>query len=198
MEVGVIVLAAGGSCRLGTPKQLLPFRGTTLLRHAVEAAVASHADHCTVVLGHEAGLCTQQISNMPVQIQANPAWRQGMASSIRAGLEAALRRHPGMDAVILTACDQPHVTAEVLNGLMEAHLGTSSGIVASSYAGTRGIPALFAACWFPQLARLQGDRGAKGLFEAAGQDLSVVPFPGGAVDVDTPLDYASAVEPPLH
>lgn len=195
MEIGVIVLAAGGSCRLGTPKQLLRFQGVSLLRHAAAAAVGCHADHCTVVLGNEAAACAEEISNLPVHIAVNTAWRDGMASSIRAGLADAQRRHPGMDAVILAACDQPHVTSEVLDSLMDTHLATSSGIVASAYAGTRGIPALFCAAWFPRLAALEGDRGAKALFEAAGEnDLALVAFPGGAVDVDTALDYASAVE----
>lgn len=193
MEIGIIVLAAGGSCRLGTPKQLLRLQGASLLRHAVEAAVGSYADHCTVVLGHEAAACTEEISNLPVHIEVNAAWRHGMASSIRLGLADAQRRHPGMDAVILAACDQPHLTSGVLNTLMDTHLATSHGIVASTYAGTRGIPALFSAAWFPQLAGLEGDRGAKGLFDMAASDLELVSFPGGALDVDTALDYASAV-----
>lgn len=194
MEIGVIILAAGGSHRLGEPKQLLRFHGSTLLRRAVEAARDSHADHCMVVLGHEAEACAGEIANLPMHIEVNDGWRDGLASSIRAGLAAVQRRHPAVDAVILAACDQPFLTADVLNTLMDTHLATSCGIVASAYAGTRGIPALFCAAWFPKLASLEGDRGAKALFDAADRDLTLVPFPQGTLDVDTAGDYANALE----
>lgn len=193
MEIAVIILAAGGSQRLGRPKQLLPFHGGSLLRRAAEAAVGSHADHCTVVLGNEADRCGAEISNLPVRLEINPAWREGLASSIRVGVDAVRRHHPNLDAVVLTPCDQPFLTSAVLNSLMQIHLSTDSGIVASSYADTVGIPALFTAGWFQRLTELQGDRGAKALFETAGADLITVPFPQGATDVDTAEDYANAL-----
>lgn len=193
MEIAVIILAAGGSSRLGKPKQLLPFHGGSLLRRAAEAAVGSHADHCTVVLGNEAECCGAEIANLPVRLETNPHWREGLASSIRVGIHAVRRHHPDLDAVILAPCDQPFLTSAVLNSLMQIHLSTAAGIVASSYAETLGVPALFCAAWFQRLSELQGDRGAKSLFDTAGPDLITVPFPQGATDVDTAEDYANAL-----
>lgn len=193
MEIAVIILAAGGSKRLGRPKQLLPFHGGSLLRRAAEAAVGSHADHCTVVLGNAAESCGAEVANLPLRLEVNPGWRDGLASSIRAGMNAVRRHHPDLDAVILAPCDQPFLSSAVLNSLMQVHLSTDSGIVASSYAETLGVPALFSAAWFERLASLQGDRGAKVLFDTAGAGLISVPFPQGATDVDTAEDYAGAL-----
>ncbi len=191
MEIAVIILAAGGSRRLGQPKQLLHLSGQSLLRRAAQAAIDSHADHCVVVLGNEAERCGREVSNLPVSLEFNPAWEEGMGSSIRAGVLAARRHYPMLDAVILAPCDQPFLNASLLDELIDLHLGTACGIVASCYDDTPGIPVLFCAAYFDRLASLEGDRGARILFDPGGKDVAHVRFDDGRIDIDTPEDVAA-------
>jgi len=94
----------------------------------------------------------------------NKDWQEGIASSIRSGLNTVLEYEPGTDAVIFMVCDQPYVTGELLKEIMTAHESSGKDIVASSYAGTVGIPALFSKSYFDALRQLKGDEGAKKLF----------------------------------
>jgi len=128
---------------------------------------------------------------MPVVIAANRAWATGMAaSSIRTGLETVLEAAPHSDAVVLTLCDQPLVTAELLDGLVHEWRRTGRSIVASDYGEGYGVPALFARSWFAELASLTGDIGAKAILRTHAAQMALVPFPGGAIDVDSRADYA--------
>jgi len=119
----------------------------------------------------------------------NPDWASGMGSSIRYGMQALQEKAPQATGVILMVCDQPHVTAAHLQQLMQQKLDTGKGIVASYYNNTMGVPALFDKFFFPQLQSLSGAEGAKKLLYLHEQEVAAVPFPPGAVDVDTQEDY---------
>ncbi len=186
--VGLILLAAGGSRRLGEPKQLLEFAGRTLLRRAVETAVSSCCRPVVVVLGAEAERCAAELQDLPVRIALNARWNDGMAGSVRAGLDALLAEEPNAAAAVLCLCDQPQLTAAVLDAITVAHLTTGQPIVASTYRSVLGAPALFAANRFAELRELVGDEGARRLFARHPDEVAVVPFPGGDNDVDTPAD----------
>lgn len=193
MNVGVLILAAGGSRRLGKPKQLLRFDGVSMVRRLAEVALASKADHCTVVLGNAADLCVAELAGLPVSRGINSSWQSGMASSISHGIACVLKNHPETTALVILACDQPLVSATVVNELIETHITTGRSLVACTYADTRGVPALFGRSWFQRLLALQGDRGAKALMDPDDPDYACISFPGGAIDVDTEENYATAL-----
>ena len=190
MNVAIIILAAGGSSRLGRPKQLMPVNAETLLHRTTRVALESKASQVTVVLGAHAGVCGVELSGLPVRLAFNPVWRDGQASSIVAGLKDVRRHPPHPDAVVILACDQPLLTSSVIDGLIEAHRELGKGMVACRYAGTNGVPALFSRRYFDALLRLEGERGAKVLFQDAPEDLACTAFEDGWADIDTMEDYA--------
>lgn len=170
MRVTAIILAAGGSSRLGAPKQLLPFRGKTLLQHAIDTARAA-CDRVRVVV-HPA----LRDSASGVDVVINDEWEEGLASSIRRGLE-------GIESdVLLMLCDQPLVTPEHLRALVAA----GAPIAASGYRGIAGVPSFFAAHFLDELRALRGDQGARRVIEKHGA--VTIPFEAAAFDVDTPTD----------
>lgn len=182
-----MVLAAGGSRRLGAPKQLLTWRGTSLVRRAVAAALGAGCHPVYVVVGNRAGEVTAELSGEDAVIVENPAWEQGLSSSIAAGVRAATSGTPP-DALLLVLVDQPHLSAELLGRLLGAFDG---GIAACRYAGTLGVPAVFGSEYFPALTRLTGDRGARALLEVQSEAEHVrsVAWEEGAIDIDTAEDW---------
>jgi molybdenum cofactor cytidylyltransferase len=185
---GVVVLAAGASTRMGTPKQLLIYQGKTLIRRAAETALASVCDPVVVVLGASALTVGNELE-LPVIVTRNREWETGMSSSVRAGLEALLAADNGIEGVVMMLCDQPFVTLALIDRLVERRLQTGKSIVATDYHRTYGVPALFAREFFPELAGLTGDRGARRIIQKHTHDMASVLFTDAAIDVDTPHDY---------
>jgi xanthine dehydrogenase accessory factor len=192
-SIAVIILAAGGSTRMGRPKQLLSYGGRTLLRNAAEMAVASVCRPIIVVLGAYEDQLQREIGGLPVQSVVNERWAGGLGSSIRAGLEAVERcdREGAAEAVVLTLSDQPFVTDAVINDLVVTYRSSGKRIIASEYGGTLGVPALFGREYFAELAALSGAAGAKQIIAAHASDVGRVPFPQGTADIDTPEDYVA-------
>jgi molybdenum cofactor cytidylyltransferase len=186
--IGLVVLAAGASVRLGTPKQLVVFRGRTLLRQAAENAVSSGCRPIVVVLGANADRLTRELAGLPLRVALNAAWKTGMGSSIRTGVEVVIAAEPAVKAVVITVCDQPFCDASVIRGLVESHRLGHHRIVSASYAGGCGVPTLFDATLFPELLALAGRQGARTVLEAGRAEVFPVPFAPGAIDVDTPED----------
>ena len=188
---GAIVLAAGASTRLGRPKQLLPYQGQSLLRRAASEAVkAVEKGPVAVVLGASAEKMHPELEGLPVLPVENPAWSSGMGSSVRAGMEALLQVQPKLKGVLLLLCDQPHLRSATLTALLETHKATGAPVVASAYGGTLGVPAFFERSLFPQLLALRGQEGARKIISAQPPEaVAAVPFPEGAIDIDTPADY---------
>ena len=181
-NVAAIILAAGASRRLGEPKQLVRLGGETLLERSVRVAVEANCNPVIVVLGASSAVILADSVLAPAQIIQNLAWEEGMASSIRVGLEAL---RPETRAVILLTCDQPAVTAEHLRSLAAE---APEEPVASAYAGRHGVPAYFPVSDFKELLQLRGDQGARRLLAAA----RALPLPRGEVDVDTPESLKDA------
>lgn len=188
----IVILAAGGSSRLGRPKQLLPWHGRNLLQHAVQTALEITTQP-VVVTGAHADQLVAAVDANQVQVVYNPEWEQGIASSIRCGLQALLNRTPAPEQVIFMVCDQPFVTSELLLDLINEQQKSGKTIVASAYAGTLGIPALFEKTMFPQLLDLQGDHGAKKLMQQHPDQTAAVNFPQGNIDIDTVDEYEKLV-----
>lgn len=189
--IGLVILAAGSSSRLGTPKQLLPYEGESLLRRAAEIALLSSCRPVVVVLGAAAEEIRPEIQELDVVPVENPNWAEGMSASLRVGLETAERiALDPLDAIVLMVCDQPLLTAAVLDRLVAEYRASACPIVASAYGGTTGVPALFDRSHFPELKGLTGAQGAKQLLRRYPDQTHTVPFPEGAIDIDTTADYA--------
>ncbi|THU31625.1 nucleotidyltransferase family protein [Niastella caeni] len=188
----IVILAAGASTRLGRPKQLLPWQGKTLLQHAVKTALTI-TTHPVVVTGSNADQLVAALNPTQVQIVYNPAWEEGIASSIRCGLQALLNRTPTPEQVIFMVCDQPFVSPDLLLDLINEQQKSGKTIVASAYGGTLGIPALFEKAMFPQLIDLQGDTGARKIMQQHPEHTTSVPFPQGDFDIDTVAEYEELI-----
>jgi molybdenum cofactor cytidylyltransferase len=198
MKTGIIILAAGESARMGEPKQLLKYRGRTLLRHTVDVAHALSCSPVAVVLGAHAGQIRPQLDATRVLITENPDWPDGMGSSIRAGLRALLDAHPKISAAIFLVCDQPLLTPATLRSLIATHERTGGSIVASEYDGVLGVPAFFTRSFFPELLALDGAAGARQVISTNRAHAIGVPFSEGTVDIDTPADFARLRNSPVE
>ncbi|MFL5348394.1 MAG: NTP transferase domain-containing protein [Hyalangium sp.] len=193
MKVGVVLLAAGGSARLGRPKQLLVHRGKTLVRRAAEAAVLAGCGPVVAVLGAQTEAVEAQLAELPVHTVRNEAWETGLGSSLRVGLRALEAAGPagtsgGVEAALIMLCDQLRVDAGHLRALVKAFQRTQASIVASGYDGTRGVPALFSRAIFPELEALAPDEGARGVIARKPSRVVEVALEGGGEDVDTQAD----------
>ena len=140
---GIVVLAAGASTRLGKPKQLLQYHGKTLLCHSVNEAINAKADAVVVMLGKNADIFQKEIDKEKVRVVVNKDWEEGMASSVRLGLDNLLTGKPYMDAVIFMVCDQPHISSSILDELIITQQKTTRQIVTCNYGESIGPPALF-------------------------------------------------------
>lgn len=189
MRTPAIVLAAGASSRLGQPKQLVEFQGVTLLMRATRLAQEAGADPVFVVLGANRELVAAAMLSGHAVAVVNDAWRDGISTSIRAGLRAVEQGAPIADGVLILACDQPFLTAEHLRALLDAFTAQSGLVItASAYQGTVGTPAVFPRKVFPQLLGLRGDSGARTLIKDAPCAIVEVAFPSGEIDIDFPED----------
>jgi molybdenum cofactor cytidylyltransferase len=175
MTPAAVILAAGASTRLGTPKQLVKIDGETLLDRAVRTAREAGCSPIVVVLGASAHQIEESCHLDETVLLVNDLWNEGMGSSLRLGI-TAIR---DLEAAVVLTCDQPAVTPFHLRALM-----ASGSLTASRYAGRAGVPAFFPATHFPALMALQGDAGARTLLQSA----PTVDLPGGDLDVDTPGD----------
>lgn len=184
-----IVLAAGASRRLGTPKQLASFHGETLLARTLRVVRDAGADPIFVVLGANAEEIASAVDLSATQTVLNQQWQSGISSSIRAGLRALLQNDPSTQAAMLLVCDQPSLTGTYLKSLIAAYASSEpDSIAASHYAGIAGIPAIFPASQFATLQSLTGDTGARQLLRAPECTMIAIPFEGGDLDIDTPED----------
>ena len=180
--IPALILAAGSGRRMGGPKALLTLSGETLLERTVRVATEAGCDPVLAVVGAwDCGVSPHQVI-----LVRNMEAAQGMASSIRAGVDAL----PELaDSVLILAVDQPAVDAALLKQLLQVHAKQETAHpIACAYGGSLGIPAILPARLFPELLSLQGDRGAKAILLR--ENATTVPFPKGAWDLDTPEDLA--------
>jgi molybdenum cofactor cytidylyltransferase len=215
---GVVVLAAGGSSRMGTVKQLLPYRGTTLLRHACLTVLETPFRPVIVVLGAESERCGAELHDLPVTRVYNPDWRQGMSGSLRLGLEALEAESPEMPGVLIFLHDQPLIPSSALvrlaqlcgqktgfstsrhpersvaeskdDGILKHEFLQRPQIAATDYGDALGVPAIFDRSLFPELKALTGDEGARKIILRHAAQVVSMPLPEAGHDVDTPQDYS--------
>lgn len=189
-----IVLAAGGSTRLGQPKQLLDWRGEPFIRAVARTALQAGLWPVVVVTGARAAQIESALSGLDIALVRNPEWEEGQASSIRAGLahfsarESGIRTGAPGGAIFLLA-DQPQVTQSVLRALAEEHARTLAPVIAPMVIDRRGNPVLFDRVTFPDLLELHGDIGGRAVFSR--HPVRYIPWHDEALllDVDTPEEY---------
>ena len=185
-----IVLAAGGSARLGVPKQLIEFRGEPLVRRAARAAAEAGASTVLVVAGAEISEIALALNGLPFAAMiVNDRWREGLASSLAAGVRELQRLDPRADGVLITTSDQPLVTDASLARLLDA-FARGARLVAAAYSGTIGVPAVIAREHFDALLALEGDVGAGKWLRGRGDAVHRIAVPEAAVDIDTTEDAA--------
>lgn len=187
-----IVLAAGASTRFGSPKQLVRIAGRPLLHAVVTRAAEVTGNALVVVLGAGAAELAPLLKHSPGSVVVNRHWREGLASSIRAGVA----RLPATCAgVMLVLADQAAVTSDDLRRLAGTWRRRPQSIVAALYAGTTGAPAIFPRSCFTELAALRGDSGARSVLRRSADRLIRVPMPAAELDLDTPEDLLQLAAP---
>lgn len=176
---------------MGEPKQLLQIEGQPLLVRAVEAALSAPVWPVVVVLGAHAEKIRPTLAELPVLITENPAWSEGMAASIRAGVTTLQQFSRRLDAALIMLCDQPAFSAGTIAQLIAAQRASGRSIVAAHYAGRHGAPALFLREHFATLTSLTGEEGARALLNDEPDRVASVDLPALAHDLDTPSDLAA-------
>ena len=191
-RIAGLLLAAGMSTRLGQPKQLLRYRGRTLLRRAAETGLAAGLDPLVVVIGAEAEAMRRELANLPVVVVENARYAEGQSTSLRAGLAAL---PADVAAVVTLLVDLPGVDAPLIQALVGAWEASGFPIVRPEYDGKPGNPVLFAARLLPELARAEGDEGGRHVLRAHAAEVQLMPVENAGViqDVDTWEAYDALV-----
>ncbi|WP_350285876.1 nucleotidyltransferase family protein [uncultured Croceitalea sp.] len=189
-DIGILILAAGASTRMGSPKQLLPWKHTTLLGNAIEQA-EKVSQHVKVVLGANSALIQEQLKNRAIGI-INDDWQKGMGASIAFGVSEMLKTK-GYDGILIMLADQPFVDAAYLTKLMHCFKNESYKIVGTNYDKGVGVPAVFHSTVFTELQQLHEDYGARKLMKSYRQELLGIDANGKTVDVDTKEAYDNLI-----
>ena len=184
-ELAVLIVAAGSSSRLGEPKQLLKWGDSTLLEHSITTATTV-TNEVHVVLGANAEEISSHIQIENVFLFQD--WQKGMGASISFGLNALLEKIPDLKNVMIMVCDQPFVSKELMASLFQKHMASNELITASEYDGIVGVPAIFSKEIFTNLLALNADKGARSIISKYMANCTLVPFPEGLWDIDTPED----------
>lgn len=211
-KIGAVILAAGASSRLGRPKQLIQLGAKSLLRHIVDAATDAGCSPIVVVIGTDAlpsaseeaaksgaasaKAIARELKRTGAMIVRNKNWQRGIGSSIRTGVHHLIDNAKDVDAIVLLVCDQPFVDGHVIRRLIALHEETRKPIVASSYADTLGVPALFDRVCFQELLALEDATGAKPVILRDRQRVAEFPFAEGEIDIDRVADYQRIRRPP--
>jgi molybdenum cofactor cytidylyltransferase len=187
----IVLLAAGNSSRMGTPKQALDIGGHTLLNHAVSCALASQIPNVIVVFGAHLTETQHLIQDLRVIPVVNPNWQLGMGSSLKLGINKAIEINSMLEGAMIMVCDQPKVTVTHINEMGRIHIIKRPLAVASEYNGTIGVPVLFDRSVFSSLLKIDNQSGAKEVLQKLKSEIITLPLAGGEIDLDTPEDYQS-------
>ncbi|EDP70528.1 hypothetical protein FBALC1_07213 [Flavobacteriales bacterium ALC-1] len=186
MKIAVLILAAGSSTRMGTPKQILPVGNTTLLGTTIETALQTKADKIYCVLGANAKTVEKSISKYKIKTISNSKYKSGLSFSIKAGIKHITNK--SYDAVLILLGDQPFINTPYLNDMITTFKNDSTKITASNYNESPGVPAIIPKLYFNQLLELQGDKGAKS-FLNSNKTNTILLKTTNLIDIDTEEDY---------
>lgn len=190
-KYAILILAAGGSKRLGHPKQLVKWNQSTLLNHTLEQALSSNNSDVYVALGGNHSVIKHTIS-LGVSIIDIPDWEDGMGTSISVSLnEMKVKKY---EAIIISVCDQPYISEVVFKNLLAEFERGKSSIVISKYKNSSGPPTLFGKKHYDRLLKLEGDVGAKEIVKNNLVEVGIIQFQKGDIDIDTEKDLRSLLE----
>ncbi len=191
---GVLIVAAGESKRLGTPKQLLQFEGQSLINRLINIVSGAGSFPITIVLGAEAAAIQAQLPDANLHVVINEDWREGMGSSIRFGLKQMIKADANLDGALILVCDQPFIKSESVQSLIQMQKSTGLPMAACFYEGIVGTPAVFHQSMFSDLLKLTGDTGAKNMMMDKMSDVAKLNFEKGVIDIDTMEDYQKIIQ----
>lgn len=186
MKISVLILGAGNSSRLGQPKQLVEFRGQTLIERITHTAL-SVSEEVLVVLGANLELIKPKLGTFSDRINMleNPNWQQGMGTSISLGVENLASKS---DGILILLTDQPLISQVLLQNMMQTFTEKKYPIVACNYGNQLGVPILFDKSFFLELENLKGEQGAKSFLKKYSEKIASIEFEEGLFDIDTPKD----------
>ena len=190
-KLSILILAAGNSSRLGSPKQLIEFEGQTLIERITEIALTI-SEEVLIVLGGNADQILPKLAKFENTISTvfNPDWEEGMGTSIRIGVEKLAKNS---DSIIVLLSDQPFISKVLLQNMVQIYAKTQNPIISCVYNNTLGVPILFNKSIFSELLKLSGDKGAKSFLHLYENKISTVDFPEGIIDIDTIDDVKKMV-----
>lgn len=182
---GAILLAAGGSSRLGRSKQLIEIEGEALVRRQAKLLSALAPSRVVVVTGAERSAIGNALDGLPLELVHNPDWQRGMGASLACGIRAMPER---VRAALLLLCDQWRVEAGDLEKLVACWAPRPLAAVAAAYEDSIGPPVVLPRALFEKLSRLRGDSGARRVLKRWPGEVLTVPLPNAAFDLDEPAD----------
>lgn len=187
-NIGAVVLAAGESRRMGRPKMLLPFRGTTIIEQVLKNIREAGIEKITVVIGAEKEKLSQMLQNTSVSLCINNNYREGMLSSVICGIMSLPENTEG---ILVFPGDQPLIAPATISKLVEHFKAGEGSILIPVYKGSRGHPLLFDAIYRPEIGKLSPAEGLRSLSAAHPGDVREIETddPGILKDFDTCDDY---------
>ncbi|WP_028526879.1 nucleotidyltransferase family protein [Runella limosa] len=193
-KIGIIILAAGESKRMGSPKQLLQIEGKSLIHRTAEIALATDCYPVVMVIGANKPQIAPEIVDLPLTIIDNPMWHEGMSSSVKIGLAGVYMTYKEVEAVIILVCDQPYLSVSLLERMVEIYTTKKPRLIACRYGEELGVPALFDRTLFEELLDLKGDKGAKPVLMKHLDEAHILQFEAGSIDLDTPDEYQAFLD----
>lgn len=189
-NIAVVILAAGASKRMGTPKQLLNWGSETLISLAIQKALKLNTDEVVVILGANYELIQEEIKHFPITILNNKDWKLGLGKSIAFSVDYLLEKKTKMDGVLIKLVDQPFITVAYLNELILNFSTENKKIIATLYDNKKlGVPAIFDKTYFKKLFYLNDDYGAKNIMKENESVIKALIPPVKNVDLDSKEDY---------
>lgn len=188
IKIAALILAAGGSSRMGTPKQLLPWKDTTLLGHTIEIIKKLEIQEIAVVVGAQHTKIEASIAHLNVKTILNSNWQAGLGTSIAVGI-SKLVSNQNLDGVLIALADQPLINTSHYNTLLTTLKKNKTAVIATAYPKKAGVPAIFPRSYFEQLSALKQDQGATSLLNNLNNKVISINGKGLTVDLDTPQDY---------
>lgn len=189
-NIAIVILAAGASKRMGTPKQLLKWGNESLLSHAITKALHVQASEVIVVLGANHGSIEKEIKQFPITILKNKNWEEGLGKSIACAAKYVKESKPEINALLITLADQPLIDSVFLDNIIHKFSQSQNQIIATAYEnGKNGVPVLFDSCYFEELSKLSDDNGAKHLLKKYEFSVKSLELQQEYLDIDSKEDY---------
>lgn len=189
VEIPLLLLAAGGSSRMGTPKPLLKWGDQTLIEHRIRTCLGT-GQPVIVILGSGAEEIQPLLDHFSVELFINKDWEEGMGSSIQCGIKEMKKTFPGAEGVIIALVDQPLVSHQHFRKMINLFdPGAEKILVSRDKSGLQGVPVLFDRSYFDTLQEIKRDKGAKSIIRQHPDEVQIVPCDEVLDDMDTPRDY---------